>query len=66
VWGVVVSTALVGVVLVGVVIYSSWILIPQEHKCVLDSCRAIENEGFSVTYLPVKQNGEIDLKVMLV
>ena len=29
----------------------------------LDSCRAMENEGFSVTYLPVQQNGVIDLKV---
>jgi cysteine desulfurase len=32
-----------------------------EHKCVLDSCRALENEGFSVTYLPVKKNGIIDM-----
>ncbi|XP_055857625.1 cysteine desulfurase, mitochondrial-like [Episyrphus balteatus] len=33
-----------------------------EHKCVLDSCRALEAEGFNVTYLPVKTNGIIDLK----
>ncbi|KAJ6661050.1 hypothetical protein lerEdw1_016851 [Lerista edwardsae] len=32
-----------------------------EHKCVLDSCRALEAEGFQVTYLPVKKNGLIDL-----
>lgn len=33
-----------------------------EHKCVLDSCRALEEEGFKVTYLPVNSNGLIDLK----
>lgn len=33
-----------------------------EHKCVLDSCRALEAEGFKVTYLPVKTNGLIELK----
>lgn len=33
-----------------------------EHKCVLDSCRFLENEGFKVTYLPVNSNGIIDLE----
>lgn len=33
-----------------------------EHKCVLDSCRALEEEGFRVTYLPVRTNGIVDLK----
>ena len=35
-----------------------------EHKCVLDSCRHLEQEGFDVTYLPVKQNGLIDLELL--
>lgn len=30
-----------------------------EHKCVLDSCRALAGEGFTVTYLPVQANGII-------
>lgn len=34
-----------------------------EHKCVLDSCRVLEAEGFRVTYLPVQTNGLIDLEV---
>ncbi|GAB0094463.1 Cysteine desulfurase, mitochondrial [Sergentomyia squamirostris] len=33
-----------------------------EHKCVLDSCRALEGEGFRVTYMPVQQNGIISLE----
>ena len=32
-----------------------------DHKCVLDSCRRLEDEGFEVTYLPVQTNGLIDL-----
>jgi cysteine desulfurase len=32
-----------------------------EHKCVLDSCRHLELEGFRVTYLPVQRNGLISL-----
>lgn len=30
----------------------------------MDSCRALESEGFDVTYLPVMKNGLIDLQVV--
>jgi cysteine desulfurase len=33
-----------------------------EHKCVLDSCRALESEGMDITYLPVGTNGIINLE----
>jgi cysteine desulfurase len=32
-----------------------------EHKAVLDTCKRLEKEGVRVTYLPVQQNGLIDL-----
>ncbi|KAL7553039.1 hypothetical protein ACHAWF_016282 [Thalassiosira exigua] len=34
-----------------------------EHKCVLDSCRSLEQDGFDVTYLPVQEStGMVDLE----
>lgn len=38
------------------------ITMQTEHKCVLDSCRALQEEGFEVTYLPVQKNGQINLE----
>ncbi|KAM8756483.1 cysteine desulfurase [Acanthopagrus schlegelii] len=35
-----------------------------EHKCVLDSCRVLEAEGFKITYLPVQTNGLVDLELL--
>ena len=33
-----------------------------EHKCVLESAKAMEAEGFRATYLPVERNGLVDLE----
>lgn len=33
-----------------------------EHKCVLDSCRHLQDEGYDVTYLPVEKSGLIRIE----
>jgi len=37
------------------------ITVKTEHKAVLDTCRELERQGFEVTYLPVLENGLIDM-----
>ncbi|HYZ87149.1 MAG TPA: IscS subfamily cysteine desulfurase [Bryobacteraceae bacterium] len=37
------------------------ITVASEHKAVLDTCKHLEKEGCRVTYLPLKQDGLIDL-----
>jgi cysteine desulfurase len=40
------------------------ITLVTEHKCVLDTCRHLEMEGFNVTYLPVQKDGLLDLELL--
>lgn len=40
------------------------ITVETEHKCVLESFRHLEREGWQVTVLPVQPNGLIDLKAL--
>jgi cysteine desulfurase len=35
-----------------------------DHKCVLDTCRHLQQEGFEVTYLPIKKDGLVDLELL--
>jgi len=37
------------------------ITVQTEHKCVLESCKSLEKDGFTITYLPVQSNGIISL-----
>ena len=37
------------------------VTVKTEHKAVLDTCRALERDGFEVTYLDVRDDGLLDL-----
>ena len=37
------------------------VTVATEHKCVLESCRRLEREGVSTTYLPVEASGALDM-----
>ncbi len=36
-----------------------------EHKAVLDSCKALEKQGFQITYLPVTGDGLVDMQRLI-
>ncbi len=40
------------------------ITVATEHNSILDPCRALEEEGFRVTYLPVNSKGHLDLNAL--
>jgi cysteine desulfurase len=40
------------------------VTLTTEHKCVLESCRRLEQEGFTVTYLPVESSGLVSLDAL--
>jgi cysteine desulfurase len=40
------------------------ITLATEHKCIINSCRELEQEGFEVTFLPVTNTGLIDLDLL--
>ncbi len=38
------------------------VTVKTEHKAVLDTCRELERQGFEVSYLPVQEDGLLDLQ----
>lgn len=40
------------------------VTVATEHKCVLESCKALEEEGFETTILPVRPNGVVELDAL--
>jgi cysteine desulfurase len=37
------------------------VTLATEHKCVIETCRRLERDGFAVTFLPVQADGLVDL-----
>ncbi|MBV9859303.1 MAG: aminotransferase class V-fold PLP-dependent enzyme [Alphaproteobacteria bacterium] len=40
------------------------VALATEHKCVIEACRAVENDGLTVTYLPVEPDGLVSLPAL--
>lgn len=40
------------------------ITVATEHKAVLETCTIMESQGFQITYLPVNQDGLLDLNLL--
>jgi cysteine desulfurase len=40
------------------------VTLATEHKCVIESCRRLEQEGFTVTFLPVGPDGLVELETL--
>ncbi|MFQ5958306.1 MAG: aminotransferase class V-fold PLP-dependent enzyme, partial [Alphaproteobacteria bacterium] len=40
------------------------VTLATEHKCVIETCRRLERDGFPVTFLPVQGGGLVDLDVL--
>lgn len=40
------------------------VTVTTEHKAVLDTCAYMESQGFTITYLPVQDDGLIDLEIL--
>ncbi len=40
------------------------VTVQTEHKCVLETCRQLGDEGFAATYLPVGADGRLDLAAL--
>jgi cysteine desulfurase len=58
------NLAVKGAALAGLPHKNHIVTVCTEHKAVLDSCRALERFGIETTYLPVQQDGRIDLQLL--